>query len=291
LTQIEFAKITSDLIGRREPFAVATVVKIEGASLGKPGFKEVISREGGILYGSLGGVCPDSAIVEIAKKTMTSGLPRMVKVYLQSVEDAVEGVVTSQSEDEIHVETNCGGTMDIYIEPYAAQRRLVMIAQGGKDEVEDALVKLGKLADFEVVVIDHSPLLTEQPDQLFRDPSFELSRFKFYDTDAVVVLTRGARDVETLEVLSKAKPGYVGMMGSRQRANDDFEELRKLGVEESFIESVHAPIGVELGALTSGEIAVSIMAEIIAGRHGKEVPHRRADRAEKTVAAKQRAPT
>ncbi|HUI86993.1 MAG TPA: XdhC family protein [Nitrososphaerales archaeon] len=276
MTQIEFARITGDLVNKREPFAVATVVKIEGASLGKPGFKEVISKEGEILYGSLGGVCPDSAIVELAKKTLASGLPRIVKVYLQSVEDAVEGVVKSQNEDEIHVETNCGGTMEIYIEPYTAQRRLVIIGQGGKDDVEDALVKLGKITDFEVVVIDHSPVLSQAPDHLVRDANFDLSRFKFYETDAVVVLTRGARDVETLQILSRSRPGYVGMMGSRQRAKDNFEALLKAGVAEEFIASIRAPIGIEMGALTSGEIAISIMAEIIAGRHGKELPHRRA---------------
>jgi len=275
LTQVEFAKVTSDLITRREPFVVATVVRIEGSSLGKPGFKEVISRDGKIVYGSLGGVCPDSAIVEVASKALASGLPRMVKVYLESVEDAVEGVVKSRSEDEIHVETNCGGSMEIYIEPYTVQKRLVIIGQGGKDDVEDALVKLGRLTDFEVVVIDHSPVLSEKPDLLISDTDFDLSKFKFYDSDAVVVLTRGAKDVETLATLSRAKPGYVGMMGSRQRAKDNFEELRKMNVEESFIDSIHAPIGVEMGALLSGEIAVSIMAEVIADRHGKELPHRK----------------
>lgn len=275
MTQVEFAKVTSDLITRREPFVVATVVRIEGSSLGKPGFKEVISRDGKIVYGSLGGVCPDSAIVEVASKALASGLPRMVKVYLESVEDAVEGVVKSRSEDEIHVETNCGGSMEIYIEPYTVQKRLVIIGQGGKDDVEDALVKLGRLTDFEVVVIDHSPVLSEKPDLLISDTDFDLSKFKFYDSDAVVVLTRGAKDVETLATLSRAKPGYVGMMGSRQRAKDNFEELRKMNVEESFIDSIHAPIGVEMGALLSGEIAVSIMAEVIADRHGKELPHRK----------------
>lgn len=287
LTQVEFARITNNLISRREPFAIATVVKTEGASLGKAGFKEIISSEGGIVYGSLGGVCPDSAIVEIAKKSMSTGLPRMVKVYLQSVEDAVEGVVKSRSDDEIHVETNCGGTMDIYVEPYLPQKRLVIIGEGGRDEVEDALVKLGKITDFEVVVIDHSPVLSEQPDQLISDPGFDLSTFKFYGADAVIVLTRGARDLETLEILSHAKPAYVGMMGSRQRAIDNIEALRKMKVDEGFIESIHAPIGIDMGSVTAGEIAISIIAEIIAAKRGKELPHRRVGKGEKPVAMKQ----
>ena len=103
MKQTEFAKMVDELIDRRESFAVATVVKTIGSSLGKPGFKEVISKEGEVVLGSLGGVCPDSAIVEIAKKTMVTGSPRTAKVYLEDVEKAVAGVVKSTNEDEIHV--------------------------------------------------------------------------------------------------------------------------------------------------------------------------------------------
>ena len=148
MKQTDFAKTMANLVARREPFAVATVVKIEGSTLGKPGFKVIVSKEGEVVYGSLGGVCPDSAIVPVAERTMDTGLPKTVKVFLESVEDAVEGVVKSQTEDEIHVETNCGGTMEIYVEPYLSQQRLIIVGQGGKDEVEDALVKLGKLLDY-----------------------------------------------------------------------------------------------------------------------------------------------
>ena len=137
------AKMIDTLASRGTPFAVATVVKTEGSSLGKPGFKD-ISGAGEVVYGSLGGVCPESAIASAAKITMRTGSPKMVKVFLENVEDAVGAVLKSQSEDEIHVETNCGGTMEINIEPYLPQQRLVLIGQGGKDDVEEALVKLGK---------------------------------------------------------------------------------------------------------------------------------------------------
>jgi len=274
MKQTELAKITSDLIERREPFALATVVKIDGPSLGKPGFKEIISKDGEVVSGSLGGVCPDSVIVEIAKSTMSTGQPRMVKVYLDSVEKAVSAVVKSRSDDEIHVETNCGGSMDIYVEPYLPQRRLIIIGQGGKDDVEDALVKLGKITDFEVVVMDHSPLLTEEPDRLITDPGFDLSKFKFYPQDAVVVLTHGERDIETLVELSRVGAEYVGLMASRQRATENLNQLRRAGVEERFVASIHSPIGVEMGSVTAGEIALSIMAEIIGGKRGRELPHR-----------------
>jgi xanthine dehydrogenase accessory factor len=270
----EFARIMSSLVNRREPFALATVVKTEGSSLGKPGFKVMISKEGEILYGSLGGVCPESALAATARQTIATGQPKTVKVFLENVESAVEGVVKSQNEDEIHVETNCGGMMEIYVEPYLPQQRLILVGQGGKDDVEDYLVRFGKLLDFEVIVIDHSPILTEEPDELIKDMDFDLSKYRFYESDSVVVLTKGARDLEVLSAVSKFKLRYVGLMASKQRATDDLEELRKKGMDRKFIEGIRTPIGVDMGAIIPVEIALSIMTEVIATKYGKTMPTR-----------------
>lgn len=272
MKQTDFTRLVDRLVSRKEPFAVATVVKTEGSALGKPGFKVLISGDGQVVYGSLGGACPESAIVSTAKKTLRTGTPKVVKVYLESVEQAVEAVVKSQTEDEIHVETNCGGTMEIYVEPYLPQQRLIIVGQGGKDDVEDALVRLGKLLDFEVVVIDHSPVLTEEPDELIKDIGFDLSQFQFQQGDSVIVLTKGERDVETLTKLSKSHAKYVGMMASRQRAADDLKELRKAGVSAEYLSQIRTPAGADMGALTPSEIALSIMAEIVANKYGKSLP-------------------
>lgn len=271
MKQAEFAKMIDSLASRGAPFAVATVVKTEGSSLGKPGFKVIISSAGEVLYGTLGGVCPESAIVSAAKLTMRTGSPKMIKVFLEGVENSVGAVLKSQSEDEVHVETNCGGRMEIYVEPYLPQQRLILIGQGGKDDVEDALVKIGKTLDFDLVVIDHAPVLSQQPDQLVQAVDFDLATFPFVATDSVVVLTHGERDVEILQTLSKFKLRYVGMMGSRQRVREDIAKLREVGVGEQFISSLRAPVGADIGAVTAGEIAISILAEVVAAKYGKDV--------------------
>jgi len=274
MKQFEFARVLTDLIERGQPFAVATVVKTEGSSLGKPGFKTIISKDGDVLYGTLGGVCPESAIVPTAKQTMSTGQAKTVKVFLEDVKSAVEGVVKSRGDDEIHVETNCGGAMDVYVEPFLPQQRLILVGQGGKDDVEDALVRIGRILEFEVVVIDHAPLLSEEPDELIKDPTFDVGKFRFRESDSVVVLTRGARDVETLLALSKSKLRYVGMMASRQRVLEDLEELRKRGAGEDFVASIKAPIGADIGSVTAPEIALSILAEVVATRYGKNLPRK-----------------
>ncbi len=274
MKQTEFAKLMATLVERGDSFAVATVVKTEGSSLGKPGFKVVISKAGEVLYGSLGGVCPESAIVDKARETMKTGTPKTVKVFLTDTEGELKGMMEKRSEDEIYVETNCGGMMEIYVEPYLSQQRLVLIGQGGKDDVEDALVMLGKMLDFEVVVIDHSPNLTEAPDRLISDVDYDLGSFKISETDSVIVLTKGPRDVEILKTLSKSNPRYVGLLASRQRAKDDIVALKKEGIAEPFLELVKAPAGADLGSVTPSEIAFSIMAEVLATKHGKQVPRK-----------------
>lgn len=275
MNQTEFAKMTANLVSRGEPFAVATVVRVEGSTVGKPGFKVVISKDGEVLFGSLGGVCPDSAMADAAKKAMSTRSPRTVKVYLESVEKSVEAVVKSKTDDEVHVETNCGGTMEVYVEPYLPQQRLVLVGQGGKDDVEDALVALGKMMDYEVVVIDHAPVLSLEPDQLIKDVDYDLARFKFLESDSVIVLTKGARDVETLAAISKVKLRYVGMMASRQRTMEDLAALRSAGVGEEFVGSLHSPVGLDMGAVTPAEIALSIMSEVVAVKYGRALPSKK----------------
>ena len=258
---------------RGEPFVVATVVKIHGSSLGKPGFKAVISREGRIVFGTIGGVCPESAIATISQEALRTGRARVVKVHLEDTRSAVDGTLRSSSSDEVYVETNCGGMMEVYIEPYLPASRLILIGQGGKDDVEDGLVRQGKELGFETVVIDHLPVLSQDPDQLITDLDYDLTSFEFKDTDAVVVLTKGERDIPTLQALSRVKVAFVGLLASLQRATEDVEQLRALGVDNSFIEGLHSPIGADIGAVTPEEVVVSIMADIIATKRGKHAPH------------------
>jgi xanthine dehydrogenase accessory factor len=271
MKQKDFAEVMESMVNKGEPFAVATVVKTEGSSLGKPGFKAVVSGTGEILYGSLGGVCPESAIVAAAKMTMRTRNPRTIKVFLEGPEKAVGASLTGRNEDEIHLETNCGGIMEIYVEPYLPQERLILIGQGGKDEVEDALVRIAKILEITVVVIDHSPTLSMQPDQLIQDASYDLGSFTFSDSDSVVVLTRGERDLETLQALSRFNVRYVGMVASLQRAKEDLAKLRKAGVRESFVSSIKAPVGADIGAVSAGEIAVSVISEMIATKYSKDI--------------------
>jgi xanthine dehydrogenase accessory factor len=273
LKQREFTSFVDRLAERREPFVVATVVRIHGSSLGKPGFKAVVSRQGRIVFGSIGGVCPESAIATIAMEALKTGQARVVKVHLEDARSALEGTLRNQSPDELYVETNCGGTMEIYVEPYLPADRLVLIGQGGKDDVEDGLVRMGKALGFETVVIDHLPVLSEDPDTLVTDLDYDLNKFQFAESDSVIVLTKGERDISTLEVLSEKKVRFVGILASLQRVAEDVEELKRRGIAMGFMESLHSPIGTDIGAVTPEEVVVSILADVIATKRGRHTPH------------------
>lgn len=271
---IDFTRFVSDLAEKREPFTIATVVRIHGSTLGKPGFKAVVSKEGRIIYGTVGGVCPESAIATMSLEALKTGKAKVVKVYLEDAKDALEGTLKSSNPDEIYVETNCGGMMEIYVDPYLPADRLVLVGQGGKDDIEDGLVRFGKALGFETIVIDHLPVLSEDPDTLITDLDYDLNSFAFTESDSVVVLTKGERDAGVLEVLSKKKVRFAGLLASMQRVTEDVAELRRRGVPQAFIESIHAPIGLDIGAVSPEEIALSIMADVVATKRGKHIPHR-----------------
>jgi xanthine dehydrogenase accessory factor len=273
LKQREFTRFIDHLAERGEPFVVATVVGVHGSSLGKPGFKAVVSKEGRVVLGTIGGVCPESVVASMAQDALRTGKARLVKVHLEDAEAAVDGALANRDPDEVYVETNCGGTMEVYVEPYLPANRLIRIGQGGRDDVEDGLVKMGNAAGFETVVIDHSPVLTEDPDVLITDLDYDLERFEFAESDSVVVLTKGERDVATLEVLSRRKLKFVGLLASLARASGDVARLRERGVDPAFLLSLHSPVGVDIGAVTAEEVVVSIMADVIATLRGKHAPH------------------
>lgn len=266
-----FSKQLSELAAKREPFAVATVTRTEGSTLAKPGFKLLIAHDGTVAGGTLGGGCPEGPIVAVAQETLKTGEPRVVRVHLVDTDRAVAGLVQETNPDEIWVQTNCGGTLEVYIEPMLPSQRLVLVGQGGKDEIEAALVHLGKLLAFEVVVIDPLPVLPEAPHKVIESSTVDPGELGPHDY--VVVLTKGERDVAILEALSHSRVKFAGLLASRHRLRQNLTELERRGVDPGFLRSLHAPIGLDIGARTPEELALAILSDVIATKYGKHTDH------------------
>ncbi|MCI4351882.1 MAG: XdhC family protein [Thermoplasmata archaeon] len=266
-----FSKRLSELTAQREPFAVATVTRTEGSTLAKPGFKLLIAHDGTVAGGTLGGGCPEGPIVAVAQETMKTGEPRVVRIHLVDTEKSVAGLVRETNPDEIWVQTNCGGILEVYVEPMLPSQRLVLVGQGGKDEIEAALVHLGKLLAFEVVVIDPLPVLPEAPSKVIESSLVDPAELGPHDY--VVVLTKGERDVAVLEAVSKGGVKFAGLLASRQRLRQNLTELERRGVDPAFLRSLHAPIGLDIGARTPQELALAILSDVISTRYGKHADH------------------
>ena len=262
-----FSQQLSALAAKREPFAIASVIRTEGSTLAKPGFKILITHEGTVAGGTLGGGCPEGPIVAVAQEAMQTGEPRVVRVHLVDTESAVGGLVRETNPDEIWVQTNCGGTLEVYIEPMLPSQRLVIVGQGGKDEIEATLVHLGKLLGFEVLVIDPLPVLPEAPHKVIESSTVDPAELGPHDY--VVVLTKGERDVAILEAISHSRVKFAGLLASRHRLKQNLTELERHGVDPAFVRSLHAPIGLDIGARTPEELAVAILSEVIATKYGK----------------------
>lgn len=265
-----YARHLRELVDRREPFAVATVTRTEGSTLAKSGFKLLITKTGEVAAGTLGGGCPEGPIVEVARATLRTGEPRVLRIHLVDTERSVGGTLRETDPNEIWVQTNCGGVLEVYVEPMLPTQRLVLIGQGGKDDLEASLVHFGKLLGFEVIVVDPNPSLAEAPHVLLREREVDPQALGLSSHDYVVVLTKGERDVAVLEALSKTRVRFVGLLASRHRLQQDLEELARRGVPEEFRTSLHAPIGIDIGAKTPEELAVAILAEVLAVKYGRD---------------------
>ena len=245
---------------RDHKLAIATITKTIGSTLGKPGFKMIITEDGEIVYGTLGGGCPEGPVVRVGLDVIKSQYPRVVKIFLEDAKTALGKISISDDGDEIHVETNCGGNMEILVEPYSPRPVLMVFGDTFNSPLERTLVNTGKEIGFKT--IEHNPLgACGQPD--LASTALDIDSIKVPDGAFIVLVTRGVNDAPLLKHLSKFNLGYIGMVASENRWKATKEELLREGVSKKFVESVHSPAGLDINSVLLEEIAISILAEII----------------------------
>jgi xanthine dehydrogenase accessory factor len=240
------------LRARGEAFALATVVRCAPPTSAKPGAKALV-REDGTLTGWVGGACAEPVVVREALEALRDGQPRLVAL----VGEGERGPGRTEGVLEYPMRCHSGGTLEIYVEPYLAKPLLVLIGHG---PVVDMLATLGRATDYEVAVVAEAAL----PEGL---AGLELTA-----RASVVVATHADADEAALERVLGTWVSYVSLVASRRRAGAILERLRQRGVPPERLGRVRAPAGLDIGARTPKEIAVSILAELIQHhRSGKEV--------------------
>ncbi len=239
--------LAAELRKRGEPFALATVVRCERPTSAKPGAKALIRPDGRVV-GWVGGACAEPVVAREAQAALRDGQPRLVVLVGDGGRDP------ARTEGIVHFPMTChsGGTLEIYVEPFLPKALLVLVGHG---PVIETLATLGETAGHAVSVLP-GDTVAEALRGLSLGPS-----------TAVVVATHGDDDEQALTRVLATSAGYVSLVASRKRAGAIVETLRHRGVPAEQLARLKAPAGLDIGAVTPEEIAVSILAEIIQARH------------------------
>lgn len=254
-----------------EPFAIATVVRVEKPISAKSGDKAVI-KEDGTLDGWVGGGCAQDTVVREAKKAIREAQPRLLRlVGLGAIAEKSEGVL------EFPITCHSGGTMDVYIEPVLPKPQLILL---GNSPVAQTLARLAGVMNFEIDVFDANATREQFPTAHYISTDLEVSKVGVRPLSFVVVSTQGHDDELALIAAARSNAPYVACVASKQKFAGRADYLRDHGINEEQIARVKAPAGLDIGALTPDEIAASILAEIVQFRRQqfapKQVEHARA---------------
>lgn len=250
-----------------EPFALATVVRTVAATAAKAGAKAVILPDGTMSEGWIGGGCARAAVLKAARDALADGRARLVSVQPPDAL-AEQGVASGEEKSGVRFASNMcpsQGSMDIFVEPVLPRPQVVVC---GSSPVAVAVADLARRMGF--VVTACAPA-AEQP--AFAEADRRIEGFALPVAEAgaryVVVSTQGRGDEPALLAALAAEADYVAFVGSRRKAEVLKSKLTARGIAPERLARLKAPAGLDLGAITPDEIALSILAEIVTVRRGK----------------------
>ncbi len=250
----------TEAVRRREAVAVATIVQTRGSTPRQVGTKMLI-RPDGTIIGTVGGGGLEAGIIESAQEALGEGKSRLVHYGLRA----------DTYEEDLGI---CGGDLDVFIDVIAPQVTLLLIGAG---HVAIPLAELAHFVGIRTVVLDDRAEYANRD----RFPQAEEVLVEEFEaiTDVVditpstwiVIATRSHEsDAAALKAVVGSPAAYIGMLGSRRKVGLIFKALQEAGVGEEELARVYAPVGLNLGAETPEEIAISIMAEMLMLRQGRE---------------------
>jgi xanthine dehydrogenase accessory factor len=238
--------------------ALATIVQVNGSI---PSYEsaKLLVREDGSIMGTVGGGCVEAEVWTAAREVIETEQPRHLNFSLGQDAAYDNGLI-------------CGGQLNVFVEPIIPQPRAYIFGAG---HISKSLSKVSVLAGFETVVIDDreqfanrerfpeaAEVYAGEYEQLF--PTLEINSSSY-----LIIVTRGHRDdMRVLKWAISTPARYVAMIGSRRKVLGVMKELEKEGIPREKFERLHAPMGLDIGAISPEEIAISVAAEMIAVRRG-----------------------
>jgi xanthine dehydrogenase accessory factor len=241
--------------------ALATITNVRGSI---PSFRtaKMLVRDDGSIAGTIGGGCVEADVWQAAREVMEEEKPRSLTFNLNNNPSYDTGLV-------------CGGTLEIFVEPILPPAELFIFGAG---HISVNLYKVANLAGFTVSVIDDRESYAslerfpEARQVIAEDFEQALPKLDIPENAYLVIVTRGHRDDMRILRWAVDQPArYIGMIGSKRKVLSVYKELEQQGVPASKFDRINAPIGLEIGAVTPEEIAVAIVAEMIASRRNTDV--------------------
>jgi xanthine dehydrogenase accessory factor len=257
---VEVMDLVAQLKAAEQTFVLATVVRTVSVTAAKAGAKAIIRPDGTIVAGWIGGGCARGAVLKAAREALADGEPRMVSVQPENLL-AELGVKPGENRDGVRFAQNMcpsKGTMDIFVEPILPHPSLVIL---GASPVAMSLATQARQLGYHVTIAAPAADRASEPDAHVIIDGFELR----YLNDArrfVVISTQGKSDEGALRAAVGIDAAYHAFVGSRRKMAALREKLIGEGIAASALDRSKAPAGLDLGAITPEEIAMSILAEI-----------------------------
>jgi xanthine dehydrogenase accessory factor len=236
--------------------AVATIVNARGSV---PSYEtaKMLVRQDGSIAGTVGGGCVEAQVLTAAREVLETGRPKYLNFELTQDAARESGLI-------------CGGEMEIFVEPVFPEPSLFIFGAG---HISRSLSKIASLAGFSTVIVDDRASFANRE----RFPEAEeihaaeyeavFPKLSINESSYLIIVTRGHQDDTRVLRLAAVSPArYVAMIGSRKKVIEVVRQLENDGVASEALERIHAPMGLDIGAVTPEEIAVSVVAEMIALR-------------------------
>ncbi|MGB0694444.1 MAG: XdhC family protein [Rhodospirillaceae bacterium] len=266
----DLALITTRMAEEAEPYVLATVVRTVSVTAAKAGAKAVIDAQGEILAGWIGGGCARGAVLKAAKKALEDGQARLVSIQPRDLL-LDQGIKPGQTREGIEFAKNMcpsQGTMDVFVEPVLPRPQLVIC---GTSPVALALAHQAPSIGLDVTVCGPDAEGLPVPPSARTQPSFSMDQ-PMKRPPFLVVSTQGKGDLVALEAVLNAKTParHIAFVGSRKKLAALTEDLAAKGHAPEALARIKGPAGLDLGAITPEEIALSILAEILQVRRKED---------------------
>jgi xanthine dehydrogenase accessory factor len=246
----------AELKTRGVPFVLATVVRCESPTSAKPGAKGIVDTEGRIS-GWIGGGCAQPAVIAAARKALADGQPRLIRI------SPAKGGLAEEGIQDFSMTCHSGGTLDIFLEPFALRPSLLVI---GASPTALALAGLAERTGFDVFAAAPGAGADMFPSARQVLDGTDLSELTCGTPGFVVVATQGKRDEPSLEAALATGARYIACIASERKAAKLRTYLKERGHDSLRVDAVVSPAGVEIGAVTPEEIALSVLAGLVKAR-------------------------